>query len=705
MADQYLGSQAPMYQNVHIQVRDAKTGKVRLERNAKNRVTKLMLWGIARFLSGEYNDSTPDKIYEVIPRYLALGSNTPKLGEDNISVTTAVSVNDTRLLNEYTVLTSTGASEPVKRISIQGRQHSKMTTHFSDPFVKLSLSTYINSEQFDGVEIGEAGLFSKETANNCLARVVFPTFSKQKGEVIDIQWDITLLSYGTTKYAESVSIAGPNKVTIGLEYTPYHIVTENIGLYRIKNENYLCDSNGTPLFQMNPSEYKITALYDKTTMATMEWAMWIEGLDMPYTFDYLYNYLTNCILPSTEDQIYYGDISTPAVFHLGDLRRISSQVTLLADNESNLLHDVANYQLVTDDAGTTMIAQEVLMSYIGVTEITYEKHDTGARLRATASPKDYVVEYNGDTLEYKVIDNQFYQQSTAYSSDYEPKDAYLYNNVIVSEERGILNYVYDEDSGIIYEMVVTNEVTTDTGAYLVKSEINNNKVFKIYCIKNGIETKNTGYWIAWENDKEVYYGDEDILYHVSTDNYFVIGETYQLKAVISPTDATDNSVTWTSVNPLVSKLNSYGVLHAWNVGETMAIVTTSNNLKARIIVQVVKNSTMQTVDSITLDPSSVTIQVDEPDTATHIVTAMIEPPFATYHTVEWKLDDAAAKLCQITALGNNKVSIHSPSGNIGRGYLIASTQDGKSAKCLITTQYASSNVEDCEDTSHDDQQA
>ena len=104
MSDMYLGSQAPLYQNVKIRVFNQKTGHVRIERNVKNRVTKLMLWGIAQFLSGAFNDSTPDKIYEYIPRYIALGSCIPGPDAQTAGVSTTVTVNDSRLLNEYKYL-------------------------------------------------------------------------------------------------------------------------------------------------------------------------------------------------------------------------------------------------------------------------------------------------------------------------------------------------------------------------------------------------------------------------------------------------------------------------------------------------------------------------------------------------------------------------------------------------------------------------
>ena len=151
----YLGSQLPLYQNVHIRVFNKNTGEVRIERTCKNRVTRLMLWGIARFLSGEFNDSTPDKIYEYIPRFLALGSNQASADAALSGVTTAVTVNDTRLLNEHKLSTSTGRSEMMdeslkERLGIIDQldsvktQVSKETQAVSDQLNNLQLHKNTN---------------------------------------------------------------------------------------------------------------------------------------------------------------------------------------------------------------------------------------------------------------------------------------------------------------------------------------------------------------------------------------------------------------------------------------------------------------------------------------------------------------------------------------------------------------------------------
>ena len=152
MADMFMGAQAPILQNVYIVKRD-KHGKILEQRIAKNRVTKLMLFGIGRFLLGHFNDSTPDKIYEYIPRYLALGTNKPGSDADIAGVSNHSSVNDTRLLNEIRQTSSSGKVEAIKRIWIAERNMCKINTKMSADSIKVSIKTYVSSNTYDGMEM------------------------------------------------------------------------------------------------------------------------------------------------------------------------------------------------------------------------------------------------------------------------------------------------------------------------------------------------------------------------------------------------------------------------------------------------------------------------------------------------------------------------------------------------------------------------
>lgn len=185
------GQQIAPYFNVRILKRDARTGRILEQRDRKNRVTKMALMGIVRFINGEFNETTPDDMYMYIPHYLALGSN--KASTVNPGVTSEVTVNDSKLLDEISpriLLTQRNIIENIE----------------SNPYIKLTIKCYIQEDAFVDETIGEAGLFSKESGANCWARIAFDPFKKGEGEVIDVTWEITVLSVGDNKYPTKINL-------------------------------------------------------------------------------------------------------------------------------------------------------------------------------------------------------------------------------------------------------------------------------------------------------------------------------------------------------------------------------------------------------------------------------------------------------------------------------------------------------------------
>ena len=88
------------------------------------------------------------------------------------------------------------------------------------------------------------------------------------------------------------------------------------------------------------------------------------------------------------------------------------------------------------------------------------------------------------------------------------------------------------------------------------------------------------------------------------------------------------------------------------------------------------------------------------------ISAVVKPTFSTYKTVKWSTDAALDAICDFNVLNNNKAQVRlNNSGNVGRGIITATTQDGKSASCLVTVIYESDDKEDCIDLRyHEDQQ-
>lgn len=173
--------------NVKMVCRNVRTGKVTNTIETHNRFLKNGIYGLVRFLNGEFNNTTPEQLKDYIPRYFALGSNLAH--GDSGGVTTEVTVNDTRLLSEL--------DHPRSRLV----QRNIITNRYSDPFIKLTIKHYIPVTAYVGESLAEAGLFTNETGNNAIARIVFDRFVKDSETVIDVTWEITIVSIASEKEA------------------------------------------------------------------------------------------------------------------------------------------------------------------------------------------------------------------------------------------------------------------------------------------------------------------------------------------------------------------------------------------------------------------------------------------------------------------------------------------------------------------------
>ena len=679
MSDIFMGSQAPLYQNVKI-CRRSKTGKILEERFAKNRVTRLMLYGIGKFLLGHYNNSTPDKIYEVIPRYLALGTNTPGVDYKDAGVTTISSVNDTRLLNEIKYASTTGASESVKRIWIAERNMCKLNTKFSDDFIKISIKAYISSNHYDGMSIGEAGLFSKEKDNNCLARVCFSPIVKNPGEVLDIQWDITLLSYGETKYPEKLQIDNGSKITLPLKYTNRHFKTINTGLYIDKIDKTIGTNMEPDLFTYR-SDGSIISTHSLTELKQSNWYINIHNLGLEPLFETMVKQLLNSTLDNTTDPYYLIDDTQhiPNMFHFGNL-----------------------YSTVEDE----LISKNALcITLLFNEEYNTNNADTKWRYTAESIEGNYVVySPKEDDSQYKIVGNRFYKRDEFNTSIiWKETNAFIYHGSIVNINQEFLGYTYSNGKFFKTETKI-NDIILEK--FLNYSNIIDSKTLladeKLYLYKfdNLGTIQRTNISIDYNEDQKIYDGSEYTDYHLSDDNYWVTGEYEKLTPILTPKDSTDRSVTWYIQNKDIAKINWDGVVTAWNLGETTAIASTTNDLRAKCIVDVVKESKYIAIDSITLDPTSLIFIVEDVNQS-EVVTANVEPLFATNPTVNWTVSSELSNCISLINIGDNRVKVVlNGSGNIASGYITATSQSGKSAECFVQILYSAKDKCDCDDESH-----
>jgi len=144
------------------------------------------------------------------------------------------------------------------------------------------------------------------------------------------------------------------------------------------------------------------------------------------------------------------------------------------------------------------------------------------------------------------------------------------------------------------------------------------------------------------------------------------GQSATLTATLSPDNATDKTVTWTSSDESVATVSSGGVVNALSVG-TAVITATSGNVSARCTVTVIPVP----VESVTIDKTSATISIGE----TIQLSATISPSDAAVQTVTWSSSDTS-----IASVSSNGIVKGLKSGSV----TITASADGKSATCSVT---------------------
>jgi C1A family cysteine protease/uncharacterized protein YjdB len=148
------------------------------------------------------------------------------------------------------------------------------------------------------------------------------------------------------------------------------------------------------------------------------------------------------------------------------------------------------------------------------------------------------------------------------------------------------------------------------------------------------------------------------------------GETTTLTASITPTNANNKSVIWTSSDEGVAAVNSNGLVTAIGVGTTVITATSSNGLTATC--QVAVEAVMILPTSIALNRSSITMKAGETTT----LTATITPNTATDKNVTWTSSNKGVA----TVDSNGFVATI----GVGTAVITAATSNGLTAACQIT---------------------
>ena len=152
-----------------------------------------------------------------------------------------------------------------------------------------------------------------------------------------------------------------------------------------------------------------------------------------------------------------------------------------------------------------------------------------------------------------------------------------------------------------------------------------------------------------------------------------VGETLQLNARITPENASNKTIIWTSTNPSIANVNATGLVTAIAEGETQIIATTSDGSKLSAICEINVKKQFITISKIQVTPPNVTIPVGH----TMNLNVIIAPDEATNKTIKWSSTNPT--VATVSELG--VVSAISD----GDATIIASTQDGSnlSGTCQI----------------------
>lgn len=160
---------------------------------------------------------------------------------------------------------------------------------------------------------------------------------------------------------------------------------------------------------------------------------------------------------------------------------------------------------------------------------------------------------------------------------------------------------------------------------------------------------------------------EEVTLNKTSLNIKTIGATATLTAAVTPVDAADRAITWTSDNEAVATVSN-GIVTAKSEGKAVITAATANGIKATcdVIVGIIPD-----VESVTLNESELTLKVGETDT----LQATVLPANAN-QSVTWK--SSASSIASVDETG--KVTALKE----GTAVITVRAQDSKTATCTVT---------------------
>ncbi len=154
-----------------------------------------------------------------------------------------------------------------------------------------------------------------------------------------------------------------------------------------------------------------------------------------------------------------------------------------------------------------------------------------------------------------------------------------------------------------------------------------------------------------------------------------IGDSENLKTIISPKNATDQTIVWASSRPDVATVDGNGKVTAVGNGEAIITATSTNGVQGKCTVTVVTP-----VTEVQVLPSTLTLKIGD----TQTLSTSIKPENATDKTIVW----ASSRPDVAKVDENGKVTAISS----GEATITATSVNGVQGKCTVSVGKLSSNA-------------
>ena len=244
------------------------------------------------------------------------------------------------------------------------------------------------------------------------------------------------------------------------------------------------------------------------------------------------------------------------------------------------------------------------------------------------------------------------------------------------------------------EMVVTKNAKYEEPGFLAIDQFNKN-YNDLVIISGTVDTKTVGnyeltYSLKVDDDEKVLKRKVSVVSEIidvtkvellKSSLLIKIGEKKKIDVTISPDNATDKAVTWTSSNKAVATVTSDGYVTGVKEGETEITVTSKNGKTSKCTVTVVADKI--DVTEIKVLKSSLLLKVGGKDK----IDVTISPDNATDKSVTWTSSNKA--VATVTSDG------YVTGVKEGEVEITVTSSDGKSAKCKVTIDGTAPVINSC----------